>query len=354
MQCPICRNPLVKIRVYGVEIDSCSNSVGAWFEGNELADFLRKSTKGKYEGESGEPRLSKLSDNSRIQEDGFCPKCNQLVAPFTIGSSGIRVLKCLNCGGMWVKLSQMNALRQWYPQAGPSERLTVYSGSRQVEETLSVGPIWKSLLGLMEDENPRRHFPLVTLLIILLNIIVFIWSHYSPDRARFLLMVPQDVVNYPSESTYTLFTSMFMHGGPLHLLGNMYFLWIFGDNIEDRVGMLKYVLFYFSCGIFAGLAYAFFTSRPEIPVLGASGAVSGILGAYLLLYPKSRIKIFTLIYFRPIALNLPIWFYLGVWFFGLQMLNASLKVPGVAWYAHIGGFVFGHLVLLILRKSNRL
>jgi len=363
MQCPICKNQLVKITIHGIEIDSCSNCVGAWFDGNELVDFLKNSPKGEHEGEAREPRLTNLSVDRQMKEEGFCPKCNQLATPFTVGSSRVSVLRCGNCGGMWVALSQVDALRHWYRQAGLAERLMLYSGPREIE-TFSVGPIRKSFLGLIEDENPTRHFPLATVFIILLNVILFIWSITSPDRARFLFMVPRDVLNYPSENVYMLFTSMFMHGGLLHLFGNMYFLWIFGDNIEDRVGMVKYVLIYLSSGIFAGLAHAFFTSRPEIPTLGASGAVSGIMGGYLLLYPKSRIKIFSMFYhpmllaplssLRPIAWNFPVWFYLGVWFFGLQVVNVLLKVPGVAWYAHIGGFVFGYLTLYIMRESNRL
>jgi membrane associated rhomboid family serine protease/Zn-finger nucleic acid-binding protein len=349
----MCKNQLVKIAIHGIEINSCSNCVGAWFDGNELVDFLKTSTTGENEDEAREPRLTDLSVDSQMKEEGFCPKCNQLATQFTVGSSRVSVLRCGNCGGMWVALSQVDALRHWYRQAGPAERLMLYSGPREIE-TFSVGPIWKSFLGLIEDENPTRHFPLTTVFIILLNVILFIWSMSSPDRARFLFMVPRDVLNYPSENVYMLFTSMFMHGGCVHLLVNMYFLLIFGDNIEDRVGMLKYVLIYFSSGILAGLAHAFCTTRPEIPTLGASGAVSGIMGGYLLLYPRSRMKIFSTVYFRPFVMNLPIWFYLGVWFFGLQLLNASLKVPGVAWYAHIGGFICGYLTLYIMRVSNRL
>ncbi len=352
MQCPICRNSTSKITIYDIEIDSCSNCVGAWFDPNELADYLEKSTKGKTIRTPKGISQNQLRVKTQIRESGFCPKCNQLITPFALGSSGVSVLKCVRCGGMWVQLSQMSALRYWYNQAGPTERLMICGGPRQTEDTLSTGNIFKSLLGLIEDQNPRKHFPLITLLVILLNIVVFIWSSFSPDRARFLLMIPRDVLNDPSDNIHTLFTSMFMHANLIHLLGNMYFLWIFGDNIEDRVGMVKYALIYLSGGIFAGLAYGLFTSHPEIPVLGASGAVSGILGGYLLLYPRARIKIFTLIYFYPITLNLPIWFYLGLWFFGLQVLNASLGVPGVAWIAHIGGFVFGYLVLLVMRESN--
>ncbi len=357
MQCPICKNPLVKITIHDIEIDSCSNCVGAWFDGNELVHYIRKSTIGKKKEGAAKGETIRPHFESRAQGGGFCPKCNQVIIPFEVGSSGISVLKCENCGGVWVELSQMDALRDWYRQAGLIGRLTIYSGPREVE-TLSVGPIGKSFLGLIEDQNPRRHFPLATVLIILLNVILFIWALTSPDRVRFLFMVPREVLNYPSENGYTLITSMFMHGGLVHLFGNMYFLWVFGDNIEDRVGMVKYVLIYFCCGIFAGLAHAFFTIRPEIPTLGASGAVSGIMGGYLLLYPKGRIKIFRMIsylyHYRFLAINLPIWFFLGVWFFGLQVLYASLKIPGVAWYAHIGGFLFGYLILFIMKVSNRL
>ncbi len=145
-----------------------------------------------------------------------------------------------------------------------------------------------------------------------------------------------------------------MHANIFHLIGNMYFLWVFGDNIEDRIGPLKYMLLYLTCGIVANFSHALATNNPEIPALGASGAVSGILGAYLLLYPKARVSIFTLLWFQPHTFTFPVWFYLGVWFFGQQWLNIAMDTSGVAWYAHIGGFIFGFLTLLLMKKLRRL
>ena len=354
MQCPICKNALSKIAVYGIEFDSCSNCVGAWFDSNELADYLRKSSEKKTIRIPKKIPRNQLRGKRRIRERGFCPRCNQLIAPVELGSSGISALKCGMCGGMWLQLSHMNALRYWYRQASPPERLVLYARPQRPSVDFSVGPIWKSFFGLMEDENPRRDFPWITLIIIMANISIFILSYFSPVKARFFLTVPENLVHYPSENIYTLYTSMFMHANLLHILGNMYFLWVFGDNVEDRVGTLKYIVLYFSFGILAGLAHIFATSRPDIPVLGASGAISGILGGYLLLYPKARIKLFSMIFFRPIAITLPIWFYLGVWFFGQQVLYASMGVPGIAWYAHIGGFIFGFIVLLGMKKFRYL
>lgn len=354
MQCPICRNALSKIAIYGIEIDSCSNCVGAWFDPNELANYLRKSTEKKTVRIPKKIPRNQLRVKRRIRQRGFCPKCNQLITPVELGSSGMSALKCVRCGGMWVYLSHMNALRYWYGQASLPERLELYGRPQRSSVDFSAGPVWKSFFGLMEDENPRRNFPWTTLIIIITNISIFILSYFSPVKARFFLMVPENLVHSPSENIYTLYTSMFMHANLPHILGNMYFLWVFGDNIEDRLGTLKYIFLYFSCGIIAGLAHIFITSRPEIPVLGASGAISGILGGYLLLYPKARIKLFSMIFFRPIAITLPIWFYLGVWFFGQQVLYASMGVPGIAWYAHIGGFIFGFIVLLGMKKFRYL
>lgn len=164
--------------------------------------------------------------------------------------------------------------------------------------------------------------------------------------------LPPELALVPSE--LTLISSMFLHGGWMHLIGNMLYLWIFGDNVEDAMGHVRYVLFYLICGVAAALIYALSDPMSVIPVVGASGAISGVLGAYLVLYPHARILVFL-----PMGLvRLPAFFVLGFWFF-LQLLNSILadaqqgladaQQGGVAWYAHTGGFVAG-IVLIPLFK----
>lgn len=168
-------------------------------------------------------------------------------------------------------------------------------------------------------------------------------------------MVPKDVLNYPVQNIPAVLTSMFIHKNLEHIIVNLIFLWAFGASMEDRLGVIKYFLVYLSCGIFAGLIHAFLASHPEIPALGASGAVSGIIGAYLLSYPQSRIKLITLGgTYTPWAFRLPIWVYLLMWFFGLQLLNDFKDASGMVWYAHIAGFLFGLFALFSLRKLKYL
>jgi membrane associated rhomboid family serine protease len=219
---------------------------------------------------------------------------------------------------------------------------------------ISEGGFTSSFLGLVIDENPTMRIPWATLGLILVNVAALVWFLIYPERIDPHLLRPERLVRDPVTNLPELFTSMFLHAGFAHLIGNMYFLFVFGDNVEDRIGVTKYLLLYLTSGLFSGFMYAHLTSHPEIPVLGASGAVSGILGAYLILYPKAKLRSHTMILFRPIVLRLPVWFYLGVWFLGMQALNQALKIPGVAWYAHIAGFIYGAAVMLIMRKCDLL
>ena len=142
-------------------------------------------------------------------------------------------------------------------------------------------------------------------------------------------------------------TFMFLHGGVLHLLGNMWTLYIFGDNIEDRLGPLRYLLFYFLCGLASGLCHLFFNWDSRIPTVGASGAIAGVMGAYFILFPKSRILTMIPIIIIPYFVELPAYIFLGIWFL-IQFLSAagaSGQAGGIAWWAHIGGFVFGIVFL---------
>jgi len=150
--------------------------------------------------------------------------------------------------------------------------------------------------------------------------------------------------NQPIHPVITIFSSMFMHGGFFHLGGNMLYLWIFGNNIEDRLGHLRFILFYLFCGIVSAYAYAITNSHSLIPMIGASGAVSGILGAYLLLFPRARIHTLIFLGFFITTVRVPALIVIGFWAiiqFVNGLLGAGLNKGGVAWFAHIGGFLVG-------------
>jgi hypothetical protein len=145
---------------------------------------------------------------------------------------------------------------------------------------------------------------------------------------------------------------MFLHGGFMHLIGNMWSLYIFGDNVEDRLGSARYIAFYLLCGLASGLTHLLLNAHSNIPTIGASGAIAGVMGAYFVLYPRSRILTLIPIIFIPWFVEIPAFFFLGIWFV-LQFLNAagsSGQAGGIAWWAHIGGFVFGILFLKLLDR----
>jgi membrane associated rhomboid family serine protease len=218
----------------------------------------------------------------------------------------------------------------------------------------------------LRDENPRRTVPVVTYLLIALNVLGFLWElslGRNLDRALFsVAFIPARfwIPGYWAQDIFTMIASMFLHGGLMHIGSNMLYLWIFGDNVEDRLGKVRYILFYFACGIGATLAHAIFSSGSRIPAIGASGAIAGVLGAYLILYPHARVMTLIPIFFFITIREIPAVIILGFWFV-LQLFSGvgSLGVPdaqdmgGVAYFAHIGGFVAGIVLIFLLGGTRR-
>ncbi len=213
----------------------------------------------------------------------------------------------------------------------------------------------------LRDDNPRRTVPYVTYLLVALNVFAFFWElslGANLERALFTIAFIPAKFWVPGHWSYDLLTivvSMFLHGSLLHVGSNMLYLWIFGDNIEDRLGHLRYLVFYLLCGFGATFAHAFFSSGSRIPAIGASGAIAGVLGAYIVLYPKARVLTLIPIFFFIMFRELPAILILGLWFV-LQLFSGvgSLGVQdaqdmgGVAYFAHIGGFVIGVILIAIL------
>jgi membrane associated rhomboid family serine protease len=214
----------------------------------------------------------------------------------------------------------------------------------------------------LRDENPSRKFAFVNIGLILANVAVFIYQLSLPAHAfkAFVLadaMVPARVSGWMDghgsfEAAFLpLVTSMFLHSGFAHILGNMLFLWIFGDNVEAEFGHLQYLLFYFVCGIGAGMTHIAFNLHSHLPALGASGAISGVMGAYIVLEPRNRILTLIFIF----VVRVPAVIVLGLWFAmqflsGISELGASVN-GGVAVWAHIGGFLLGLLIALLFKKN---
>jgi hypothetical protein len=221
----------------------------------------------------------------------------------------------------------------------------------------------------LRDANPSRTTPIVTFLLIALNSVMFLYEVSLPEarleRLVYTLgMVPERVAVFPShpgvsfgDAFLPLFTSMFLHGGWLHLIGNMWFLWIFGDNIEDRLGHLRYLAFYMIAGMAAGLAQTFIQLHSNLPAIGASGAIAGVLGAYLVLFPGARMLTLIPAYFI-FTVELPAYVLLAYWFI-IQLFSGTASVVagkagggGVAWWAHIGGFVAGAALIKLFQPKR--
>ncbi|MFL2770993.1 MAG: rhomboid family intramembrane serine protease [Rhodospirillaceae bacterium] len=217
------------------------------------------------------------------------------------------------------------------------------------------------------DDNPHNTTPIVTWCLIALCVIIFLWQQGLDSQAARLAVlsygiIPADLFGLaeidpmiaPLPAWMTIVTSMFLHGGWMHLLGNMLYLWIFGDNVEASMGRLRFILFYLSCGAVAALAQSVATPSSTIPMIGASGAIAGVAGAYLMLYPHANIRVFFIFIIFFTVMNVPAWIVLGLWFVG-QVLSQAASVTGqggVAFLAHISGFIAGAILIFKLRLPD--
>jgi membrane associated rhomboid family serine protease len=207
----------------------------------------------------------------------------------------------------------------------------------------------------IRDENPTRRTPYITVLLIAVNCLVFVYEMMLPQGQiegfiRQFGAVPALVMSSTPLDWVTLITSMFLHGGLLHLLGNMLYLWIFGNNIEDRLGHIGFIGFYLVGGIAAAMTHILIQPDSMIPMVGASGAISAVLGAYMIIFPRARVVllIWFIIFVRTI--RVPAFLVLGLWF--VMQLSGILQTSseGIAWYAHVGGFVAGIILILASGK----
>ena len=220
----------------------------------------------------------------------------------------------------------------------------------------------------LKDENPTHGPPIVTLSVIAICTLVFFWEVFSGQQGMARIayqygLIPSNFLGLDQlgrnssgiNPTITLFTSMFLHGGWMHLIGNMWFMWIFGNNIEDELGHVRFILFYLVCGLAAAFLQMALNPESTIPMIGASGAISGVLGAYLLLYPRTKILTLIFLGFFITTARIAAGWFLGIWF-GLQAFYAFASAPGdgggIAFWAHVGGFIAGLGLIMVMRRGG--
>ena len=237
----------------------------------------------------------------------------------------------------------------------------------------------------LKDENPTETFPFVTIALIVINCLVFFFvGPVLASKIRLMVLYHGQVVPIKGSQALAfvyglipyelfhgveltpayhvpvwvnLFTCMFLHGGLLHLGGNMLYLWIFGNNIEDELGHFRFLVFYLVCGIIASLTHAALSPYSRVPMIGASGAISGVLGAYAIRFPWARVKTLIFLFFFITVIDIPAAYFLGFWFL-FQFLEAASslginRAGGVAWFAHVGGFVAGIVLFRLFPKRKR-
>ena len=222
----------------------------------------------------------------------------------------------------------------------------------------------------LRDTIPSRTFPYMTILLIIFNGLVFLFEMSLGENLEDFIsvfgVIPTNYFQLASEEElgvitrfFPFFTSIFLHGGWFHVIWNIWFLWIFGDNVEDFFGHMEFLFFFIACGILAGFAHVYMNPESTLPTVGASGAIAGVMGAYIFLYPRARILTLIPIFLIFPIIHIPAYVFLGFWFLmqflsGFASLNISGDYGGVAWWAHIGGFVAGLLtVVFILPRKRR-
>jgi len=223
----------------------------------------------------------------------------------------------------------------------------------------------------IQDSIPARYPPVMVWGLIALNALLFLFElSLPPDSLQAFVtlfgIVPARythpewavVAGFPLDDYWPFLTSMFLHGGWMHIIGNMWFLWLFGDNVEDRMGPLRFLIFYLLCGVIAGVIHVLVNPESTVPTIGASGAVAGVLGAYFMMFPHSRVIAVVPILFYPLFFTVPAALFLLFWFLmqffsGATSMLAGQQIGGVAWWAHIGGFLAGMLLYRLFLSPAR-
>lgn len=347
----------------GVTLDLCPACKGLWFDRGELAKAL-----GGQPPELGPPASLELESARR-----HCPRCESGLGERRLkADAGLRVDVCVRCEGLFLERGELErvrrlarhprhlsredvqAMREAVPAPLERYRRTAITAGRLAAARptwLFKRHGWDDGAGMMllfllqlpqEEDRPPSNRAWATWALVVLNLLAWAWQlRIGLERSVDLYaMRPTEIL--AGERLHALVSSMFVHAGWAHLVGNVWFLWLFGDNVEDRLGTLPFLLLYFAAGVGADVLTLISGFAPEARHLGSSGAIAGILGAYMVLFPGARIltSVFNFFFLWVLVIALPAWFYFGGWLL-LQGLGVFFAVQGVGWWAHLGGFAVG-------------
>jgi len=358
MNCPVCKSALVEREVGGISLHFCPKCGGT----SCTREAFRECISVLQESSLKELSTAELLDRKPVSqwqvrpEGKACPECGGVMAPFNYAyDSNIILDRCSRCELVWADGGEVTKVAQ-YIKANPTveklgRTLAQWEEERakdreMMEEAPEIG-VEGLRYGMtaISDEEPTHKFPLLTVLLILANIAIFFILPQSEETFEELGFIPK--VFFAGREPYRLITHQFVHGGFLHLAGNMLYLWVFGDNVEDRFGKIAFFVGYLFFGGVAALTHAGTTGHPETPCVGASGAISGVMGCYFVLFPQARVR--TIIGHRIV--RVPAYLYLGWWL--VMQLLFSAGETSIAYSAHIGGFVIGVSVSLAYRALKK-
>jgi len=373
LKCPVDGGELERIAFQGIEVDVCKKCGGIWFDRGELDDVMREAAAQPQSVARLDPKAGAAARPTPHREL-VCPRCQKPMIPEVFGKvSSIELDRCPQCSGQWADGGELFALVEYLHDPGESQRMQKLGEAiartikkrealkdfaelgRQGRQRVMLGSLFlpKIILPLGTSVGIAR-FPLVTLGLVLFNILVYVLQATSGDMTGTFVtfgLVPARIT--AGQGIWGVFTHMFLHGGVFHLLGNMLFLWIFARAIEDTLGRWKFLGTYLLLGLLAGLVFFLLNLDSALPAVGASGAISGVMGAFFIFYPYSTIPTFVI----QTVLHIPAWLYLGVWiFFQLLYYWIASSMGGcscVAFSAHIGGFFAGVILAWLFKKEER-
>ncbi len=330
--CPQCGNQALRpTHFQNQEIDVCPRCAGLWFDAGEFDAAL------DIEQESS---IEQKRHDAHAETDMPCPSCGHAMdRHYLMPGYNIEIECCPHGHGSWIERKEL-------------EEATAAKTLNSPLENLNAGTSWRTWLFQFVTQMPveynikPRKRPLVTWALLLLNTLIFVAPMLNPEMAALIYrgaMIPNDISH--GNQLGTLITSQFLHGGWIHLLGNMYFLWLTGDNLEDALGHLRFLGIYLLCGMAAALAQTLVEPSSTIPVIGASGAIAGLFGLYLFWFRKASLTLMIFIYQKKVA---P-WVFFLIWL-GFNLIGMASGEQGVAYMAHIGGFVAGLALGVLLHK----